>query len=111
MCLIEPCQRFNVLTEHPVWRRARYGLRNNLGIRSHLRRLFGRYRIGESSRYTEGQWVQVLDREGIQRTLDAQSRHRGLLFLPYQWAFCGGVYQVKKIVRCLLDDERVSRPV
>ena len=111
MPLRELCQCFNVLGEHTLRRRAWYGLRRNLGIRTHLRRHFGRFRIGESSQYAEGQWVQVRDRERIQSTLDAQSRLRGLLFLPFQWAYCGGVYRVQKVLRRMLDDESIFRPV
>ena len=109
--MFEPCQFFNTLGEHPLSRRLSFRLLGNLGIRTHLRRMFKPYKIGRASQFTEGQWVQVLDKESIARTLDAQSRLRGLVFVPYQWSYCEGIYRVQKVVQCIIDDEGVFRPV
>jgi hypothetical protein len=105
------CQHFNVLGDHPLKWRTLHGMRSNLGIRSQLRRAFCSPARGEPSRYAAGDWVQVLDRESIQRSLDARSRTRGLSFLPYQWAFCEGVYRVQKVMQRIIDDDGICRPV
>ncbi len=111
MSRFAPCQFFNTLGEHRLGPRMGYHFRHNLGVRTHLRRQFRKYRVGASSIYAEGQWVQVLDKESIQRTLDADSKHRGLPFLPYQWIHCGEIYRVQKIIRSMLDDEGIFRPI
>jgi hypothetical protein len=105
------CQHFNVVGEHPLVRRLNYEFRENYGVRTNLRRVFGQQRAGQPSLYAEGDWVQVLDRNAIGRILDARSRTRGLLFLDYQWAFCGGVYRVQKVMTRILDDSAVLRPI
>jgi hypothetical protein len=83
----------------------------NYGIRTQLRRAFWSERSGEASRYAEGDWVRVRDAEGVKLTLDERSKTRGLLFLHYQWPFCGGVYRVQKVMTRMIDDSGVFRPV
>jgi hypothetical protein len=92
-------------------RRAWFFFHDNLGFRSHFRRWFWNSRLGKPSQYIEGQWVQVQTEEEIRKTLDDKSRHRGLVFLPYQWAFCGGVYRVQKVMRRIIDDRGIFRAV
>lgn len=105
----EPCQAFNIIGDHPVWKRSWLGY----GIRAHIRRVFKRpkTRLGVPSRFAEGEWVQVLDRESIERTLNAERKLRGLEFLPYQAAYCGGTFRVQRVVRRIIDDHRLFRPV
>jgi len=104
------CQQFNVVGEHPLARRAWYGVRMNYGIRTNLRRLMSPG-SGEASRYAEGDWVRVLDTTSIKLTLDANAKTRGLLFLDYQWPFCGGVYRVQKVMTRVIDDSGILRPI
>ena len=111
MPLTEPCQFFNRVASHPLRQRLWDKIQRNSGIRTFFRRFFRRYQIGQDSQFAVGQWVQVLDRESIQRTLDSKAKRRGLLFLPQQWGYCGGLYRVSKVVRSLIDDDGVFRPV
>ncbi|MFJ6623231.1 hypothetical protein ACIQOW_37410 [Kitasatospora sp. NPDC091335] len=65
---------------------------------------------GRPSRFAEGDWVRVKDEALVRSTLDAGDRHRGLWFTRSQWSFCGGVYQVERVVRRMIDDHyRVRR--
>lgn len=65
---------------------------------------------GRPSRYREGDWVRVKEAAEIRATLDAKDCHRGLWFTGSQWSFCGGVYQVERVVRRMVDDHyRVRR--
>src|SRR5262249_28192293 len=105
------CQQFNVVGEHPLSRRAWYGVRMNYGIRTNLKRTFWSQRAGKPSRYAEGDWVRVLDHNDIKLTLDPSSRTRGLLFLDYQWPFCGGIYRVQKVMTRVIDDSGIFRPI
>lgn len=112
MPLNELSQYHTSLGPRLAWRQAWDSLlRNTIGLRGQICRRFARYRLGESSRYTVGQWVQVLDQEAIQSTLDAQSRLRGLLFLPAQRVYCGGVYRVQKVMLCIADEQAILRPI
>jgi hypothetical protein len=106
------CQLFNRVGEHPVQQRTWQEIRLNCGLRTNLRRRrSAAEELGAPSRYAEGDWVQVLGPEELKRTLNAQSKTRGLLFLDYQWPFCGGVYQVQKVMRRIVDDNGIFRPV
>lgn len=105
------CQHFNIVGVHPLKWRAVHDIRMNLGLRSNARRIFWSPASGEPSQYSVGDWVQVLEKETIQPTLDARSRTRGLTFLAYQWDFCGGVYRVQKVMRRIIDDDGIFRPV
>jgi hypothetical protein len=110
--LSNTCQQFNVLGDHPLQHLAWRGLHRNFGIRSNLRRAFSPPSLpGEPSQYAEGEWVQVLDAPEVKRTLNAASRTRGLLFLDYQWDFCGSVYRVQKVMRRMIDDDGFFRPI
>lgn len=65
---------------------------------------------GRPSRFAEGDWVRVKDEAMVRATLDDRDRHRGLWFTGSQWSFCGGVYQVERVVRRMVDDHyRVRR--
>ncbi|HEY7792232.1 MAG TPA: hypothetical protein VIC33_17090 [Vicinamibacterales bacterium] len=105
----EPCQAFNIIGTHPAWKGSWLGY----GIRAHVRRCFKRYRnrLGRASTFKEGDWVRVRDRAEIERTLNPDGRLRGLMFLPYQAAYCGGVYRVQRVVRRIIDDHRLFRPM
>jgi hypothetical protein len=106
------CQQFNVLGCHPLQHLAWQGVRRNFGLRQNLRKAFAPLApMGAPSQYAEGQWVQVLDADDIKRTLDARSRTRGLLFLEYQWPYCGGVFRVQSVMRRMIDDHGFLRPV
>jgi hypothetical protein len=106
------CQLFNVLGAHPLKRRTLEGIRTHCGVRtSVLRHRSSSRPSGAPSRFSEGEWVEVLDREDIERTLNAQSKTRGLLFLPYQWGFCGRKYRVEKVMQRMVDDDGVFRPI
>jgi hypothetical protein len=109
--LFEPCQRLNILGAHPLLRRADVVLRHTFPGLGSFRRQIPRRLLGDPSRFSEGQWVQVLDRESIQRTLNADSKLRGLTFIPAQWDFCGGTHQVEKVMRRIVDDQGTFRPV
>jgi len=85
-------------------------VRMNYGIRTNLRRLMSPG-SGKPSRYAEGDWVRVRDANDVKLTLDAGSKTRGLLFLEYQWPFCGGVYRVQKVMTRIIDDSGVMRPI
>jgi len=97
------------------WRaRARTNLSDLLRIRTRLRDLLRkpqRERLGKPSRFREGDWVRVLERERIRAILDGADRSRGLWFTPQQWEFCGGVFRVSKIMRRIIDDQGKYRPV
>lgn len=110
MTLTNLCQHFNIVGRHPLKRRAGFDLAN-FGVRTQLRRFLAPLRFGEPSRYAVGEWVQVLEREAIKQTLDARSRMKGLVFLPYQWAFCGGVFRVQKVMQRIVDDKGIFRAV
>src|SRR3954468_1535401 len=106
------CQLFNVLGTHPLQRRTLEGLRMHCGVRTNLkRRRSSSSPSGEPSRFSEGAWVEVLDRQSIEQTLNKDSKTRGLLFLPYQWGFCSKKYRVEKVMRRIVDDEGIFRPV
>lgn len=105
------CQQFNILGEHPLRDLAWHGVRTNCGIRTQLKRRFWSSYTGEPSRYVEGDWVRVLDRERIQATLDPAARTRGLLFLDYQWPYCGGTFRVHKVMTRIIDDDGIFRAV
>lgn len=109
--LPEPCQRLNILGDHPLRRRAAVLLPAIVNLRRSFHQRFSSPILGKPSRYVEGQWVQVLDQESVRRTLDAKSRLRGLVFVHWQWAFCGGVYQVEKVMRRIIDDQGIFRPI
>jgi len=106
------CQFFNVVGAHPLQRRAWESVRMHCGLRTNLkRRRSSAGPSGEPSQFAAGGWVRVLDRESIQRTLSAASKTRGLLFLPYQWDFCDRIYRVQAVMRRMVDDDGVFRPV
>src|SRR5689334_12186161 len=111
MPLYDLCQSHNILGTHSRGQLAWYHFRRHLGVRGQVRRRFERYRLGEPSQYQVGDWVEVLDRESIERTLDSEKKLRGLVFLPSQTSYCGGVYRVEKVVRCLMGDQALFRPV
>jgi hypothetical protein len=105
----EPCQAFNIIGKHPIWMRSWLGY----GVRAHILRLFKRprKRLGAPSKFAEDEWVQVRDLASIERTLDAERKLRGLEFLSYQAAYCGGTFRVQRVVRRIIDDHRLFRPV
>jgi len=105
------CQQFNVLGEHPLRHLAWHGVRMNCGIRTQLKRRFWSSDSGAPSRFAQGDWVRVLDRERIQATLDPAARTRGLLFLDYQWPYCSGAFRVQKVMTRIIDDDGIFRAV
>jgi hypothetical protein len=74
-------------------------------------RLRGRAPLGEASRFREGDWVRVKSAEEIRATLDANDKLRGLLFMEAQWGYCGGTYEVDRVLRRLLDRGRRFRTI
>jgi hypothetical protein len=117
MIYIERCQRQNEIGDISWAHRARARVAGGLGIRSGIRRAIATWktgpgaRLGLLSRYSPGNWIRVLDTERIQQTLGTGSSLRGLKFVGQQWAYCGGVYQVQRVVRRIVDDDGRMRPV
>lgn len=109
--LPEPCQRLNILGDHPLKRRVAVLFHTVAHLHRSLVRRFSSPVLGKPSRFAEGQWVGVLDQESVRRTLDSKSRLRGLVFVQWQWPFCGGVYQVEKVMRRIIDDQGTFRPI
>ena len=117
------CQRFSNIGAHGVFARVAGRVGFGLGIRSRVVGLLKRQApsqlpvgaLGSASRYSEGQWVRVIDKERMRARLDGKSRLRGLEFSPQQWFSCGRVYRVTTVVRRIIDDggtlRRVSRTV
>ncbi len=78
----------------------------------------GSVRTGEPARDPEvlhlqpGERVQVRSEEEIRQTLDADERHRGLLWMPDMARFCGGEYRVhKRVERIMLESSGEIRKV
>ncbi len=71
--------------------------------------------LGTPSRFAVGDWVRVRSVDEVRGTLDSQDRLRGLLFTDAQWSYCGGTFQVDRVLRRLLDSGRrfktISRTV
>ncbi len=109
------CQRLNIIGTHTLLQRARGRIEDGLGIKTGIKRLLrppaARPHLGERARFREGQWLRVVDRERMKELLDERSRSRGLVFVPEQWGYCGGVYRVEKVVQRIVDDHGRFRPV
>jgi hypothetical protein len=94
---------------------ARERMAAGLGLRAAARSLVTRrkpsIRLGAPSRFAEGAWVRVKSEARVRETLDARDRLRGLWFVPAQWAYCDGVYQVSRVVRRMLDDHGTMRAI
>lgn len=112
------CQRFSNIGDHAFHERVLGRVRFGLGIRSGIRRLLNRsaatappVRLGDPSRYHEGDWVRVLEATHIRSTLDGRSKTRGLEFSSQQWFSCGGTYRVSAVVRRIIDDGGTLRAV
>jgi hypothetical protein len=58
-----------------------------------------------------GDWVEVKSAEEIRSTLDAQSKHRGLQFVPREMlSHCGKQYRVhKRVEKIFLEESRRNR--
>jgi hypothetical protein len=83
-----------------------------LWARRELRERFRpRAALGPASRCKEGDWVRIRDADAIRATLDAQERLRGLKFMETQWLYCGGTYQVARVVRRMIDDSLAMRSI
>jgi hypothetical protein len=67
-------------------------------------RLNGAVGIGKPSRYQPGDWVRVKDEAAVRATLGPQDRLRGLWFTGKQWEYCGGTFQVERVVQRMMDD-------
>lgn len=67
--------------------------------------------LGAPSVFKSGQVVRVKTRQDIAHMLDAGQRSRGLLFTESQWSFCGRTLVVDRVVRQMLDDHGVFRPI
>ncbi|HEY6559583.1 MAG TPA: GNAT family N-acetyltransferase [Polyangiaceae bacterium] len=116
-CLLRRgCQRNDIIGVHSLGERARGRVEHGLGIRSGVLRLLRpppepSNRLGAPARFAPGSWVRVLDAERIRATLNAESKLRGLLFVPAQWETAGRCYRVQKQMRRLRDDHGRFRPV
>lgn len=53
-------------------------------------------RVNRSDRFCAGDWVEVLSKEEILRTLDRKGQFQGLPFMPEMFAFCGKRFRVVK---------------
>ncbi|MGH9104911.1 MAG: hypothetical protein ACRDZX_03565, partial [Acidimicrobiales bacterium] len=60
---------------------------------------------GRASLYQVGDWVRVKEAAAVRSTLDRNGRLRGLPYAVSQWAYCGGTYQVERVVRRMLGDD------
>jgi hypothetical protein len=59
-----------------------------------------------------GEIVQVKSEAEIRATLDAEGRHRGLLWMPEMVVFCGGRYRVfQRVERIMLESSGQLRQV
>jgi hypothetical protein len=110
------CQRGDVIGVHSFVDGLRGRLDQGLGIRSGIKRALAGSRppddpLGAPSRFAPGDWVRVLDAPLVQSTLDANARLRGLKFIPQQWASCGRILRVQKVVRRMRDDRGGYRPI
>jgi len=110
------CQRGDIVGVHSFVERLRGRVSSGLGIKSGILRALrssppAREPLGEPSRFAPGDWVRVLDAPRIRATLDADSRLRGLKFIPQQWTDCGRVFRVQKQVRRMRDDHGGYRPI
>ena len=112
------CQRLTLIGKHSLLQRLTGRIGQGSGIKTRVRRLRHarppaprRDPLGASSRFADGTWVRVRDEASVRRTLDGQSRLRGLMFTPAQWETCSRVYRVVKSVRRIIDDKGRLRPV
>lgn len=67
--------------------------------------------LGPASAYSAGSAVRVRNQAAVASTLDEGGMCRGLLFTDSQWAFCEQTMVVDRVVRQMLDDHGVMRPV
>ena len=124
MILTAHCQQQLFIGEHTLAQIVHGRTFRGLGIAPALRRLVRPLRadeaararravkaLGEASTYHVGDWVRVLDRDGLRAKLDARERTRGLVFSPQQWDFCGRVARVTRVVRRIVDDSGKMRAV
>jgi hypothetical protein len=114
------CQRADILGTHSLATRVRGRLSEGLGIKSGIvrgvrglrrERAPERPRLGAPSKFEIGSWVRVCDEATVRATLDANSRLRGLAFVPSQFRSCDGVFRVSGHVRRLRDDHGRLRAV
>lgn len=110
---LRPCQRRDLLGQHAPLTRLRTRLRNGLGVRSGARRVLRPPADpgGTPSAFVAGQWVRVRNAAEIRATLDRNDKLRGLLFMPAQWATCGQVLRVSRVVRRMANDAGQLRPI
>jgi hypothetical protein len=105
------CQHFDLVGKHNALHCAWFYARTNYGIRTNIQRRSSIPPLGKASRFSEGEWVQVRSASSIKATLDTGSRLRGLVFLPYQWPYCDGIFRVHRVMRRIVDDRGVWRAV
>jgi len=111
------CQRQNLVGTHTPLQRLRGNLHKGLGVKTQLRAWLSRSsvseppRLGAASRFRAGDWVRVASEHQVRATLDARDRLRGLVFVPQQWAYCGGTYRVAHDLRRIVDDRGRFRAV
>jgi hypothetical protein len=110
------CQHESMIGEHTLLARLTGVLHAGVGLRSGIRRALApppppRAPLGAPSRFAPGSWVRVREETTVRATLDPEHRLRGLLFVPEQFATCGGVYRVDRHVRRILGDDGRMRPV
>ncbi len=109
------CQRLDLIGAHTLFQRLQGRIDDGLGIKSGLVRLVRPPKpsahLGKASRFATGQWVRVHGRDAVRATLDATLRLRGLYFVPEQWNYCDGVFQVEEVVRRIVDDRGRFRAV
>ena len=51
-----------------------------------------------------GEWVEVLGRDEVLATLDANGRLDGLPFMPEMFEYCGKRFEVWKRTCCLIEN-------
>ena len=59
---------------------------------------------GERLGLQPGEWVEIRSAEEIGRTLDEQSRHRGLKFTEEMVQYCGRQFRVRRRVERIVDE-------
>ena len=116
--LTDRCQRFDIVGEHSLRERVAGRMAQGLGLKSGIRRLLQPSSkahdsdpLGAISQFREGSWVRVRDEASVRKTLDERGYLRGLRFSRGLWPTCSRVYRVAKVVRRVIDDERMMRPI
>ena len=105
-------RRFAVkFPNHPVFRRVHDWTLNRCNRPAHIMRgdLHGQIEKGDRTPASPdsvavGDWVRIKPAEEILPTLNRKGQNRGLTFDPEMVPYCGGKYQVRGVVRRLIDE-------